>query len=384
MRLLCSTKTTFAFLLALMLAGGVNAQALRKREEEDAVVAVNDKINDVENDSPSLELTLGQVQIDYDVDPKDKGEDHHLLVQGYWDPEEKIAMCFGDCDSDFDCEDGLFCFHRDLDNMMEQEVPGCSEDDNYHLNTTNSVCVSELPPGYQDPTMITLKGTRRRRTTTNTRKLMGECGGDCDSNGDCNGNLVCYQRGRGDPVPGCPNKNLGTTRDYCVVPSKIGNSRNKLGLCEGDCDTNSDCESGLVCHQREAYEPIPNGCRGSLRWSTDLCVRPGSGRVPDTQSNKLGLCGGDCDSDNDCRSGLVCHQREANEPFPEGCEGDSSRWSTDYCVRPGSDRVADTGSNNDVAVSNPLGTVSSGPFRLRIYWEPGYDWQGSYTEKFCK
>ena len=31
----------------------------------------------------------------------------------------------------------------------------------------------------------------------------GMCEGDCDSDDDCEGNLVCKQRGPGDPVPGC-------------------------------------------------------------------------------------------------------------------------------------------------------------------------------------
>ena len=29
------------------------------------------------------------------------------------------------------------------------------------------------------------------------------CQGDCDSDRDCKGDLVCLQRGRDDPIPGC-------------------------------------------------------------------------------------------------------------------------------------------------------------------------------------
>jgi hypothetical protein len=32
---------------------------------------------------------------------------------------------------------------------------------------------------------------------------LGKCQGDCDVDEECEGALVCFQRGRGDPVPGC-------------------------------------------------------------------------------------------------------------------------------------------------------------------------------------
>ena len=38
-----------------------------------------------------------------------------------------------------------------------------------------------------------------------------------------------------------------------------------LGECEADCDTDADCEAGLVCYHRQAgfNEPIPVGCAAS-------------------------------------------------------------------------------------------------------------------------
>eukprot|EP00980_Cylindrotheca_fusiformis_P014675 scaffold3995_cov45-Cylindrotheca_fusiformis.AAC.1 len=42
----------------------------------------------------------------------------------------------------------------------------------------------------------------------------------------------------------------------------------------------------------------------------------------------------DCDNDHDCESGLVCFQRDENESVP-GCSGGSSDGSrTDYCIVP--------------------------------------------------
>ena len=44
----------------------------------------------------------------------------------------------------------------------------------------------------------------------------------------------------------------------------------------------------------------------------------------------LGLCQGDCDSDDDCQDGLICFFRDPDEPVP-GCLGDDSSRS-DYCI----------------------------------------------------
>eukprot|EP00980_Cylindrotheca_fusiformis_P016329 scaffold4852_cov76-Cylindrotheca_fusiformis.AAC.1 len=46
-----------------------------------------------------------------------------------------------------------------------------------------------------------------------------------------------------------------------------------LGLCQGDCDSNSDCDEGLVCFQRDGNEEVP-GCDGGLEDSsrTDYCI----------------------------------------------------------------------------------------------------------------
>jgi hypothetical protein len=46
----------------------------------------------------------------------------------------------------------------------------------------------------------------------------------------------------------------------------------------------------------------------------------------------LGMCEGDCDNDSECAGDLVCFQRRANQAVP-GCSGGTSDSSpTDYCV----------------------------------------------------
>jgi hypothetical protein len=123
-----------------------------------------------------------------------------------------------------------------------------------------------------------------------------------------------------------------------------------LGECEGDCDNDSDCESGLVCVQRSAGSALPSGCTGlSTSYTTDFCAKPSGSSGGSSSSGSssvqrvgndgspssafpLGKCQGDCDNDGDCSGDLVCFQRRAYQSVP-GCSGGTSdSTTTDYCV----------------------------------------------------
>ena len=55
------------------------------------------------------------------------------------------------------------------------------------------------------------------------------------------------------------------------------NGHNRCGLCEADCDGDSDCEPGLKCRQRHVFEAVP-GCVGEGgahdRYGKDVCYLP--------------------------------------------------------------------------------------------------------------
>ena len=71
--------------------------------------------------------------------------------------------------------------------------------------------------------------------------------GDCDNNSECQSGLTCVQ------VPGtdtcCPYP-IGHL-DYCRVcgPCAAG---------QGDCDNNGECQSGLVCAQVSGVDTCRN------------------------------------------------------------------------------------------------------------------------------
>jgi hypothetical protein len=47
-----------------------------------------------------------------------------------------------------------------------------------------------------------------------------------------------------------------------------------LGLCQGDCDSNNDCAPGLICRQRSGDETIGHDCTGKGIRGWDYCVKP--------------------------------------------------------------------------------------------------------------
>eukprot|EP00536_Pseudo-nitzschia_multiseries_P018012 jgi/Psemu1/53719/gm1.53719_g len=219
----------------------------------------------------------------------------------------------------------------------------------------------------------------------NPSQKLGMCEGDCDRDSDCKGDLMCHQRNTGDPVPygclGAPNKDF----DYCGPsswPTEVptgspsaspaespsaspsgyilkdfgANPNQKLGLCEGDCDRDSDCKGDLMCHQRNTGDPVPYGCLGAPNKDFDYCgpsswpteVPTGSPSASPAESpsaspsgyilkdfganpsQKLGMCEGDCDRDSDCKGDLMCHQRNTGDPVPYGCLGAPNK-DYDYC-----------------------------------------------------
>ena len=69
-----------------------------------------------------------------------------------------------------------------------------------------------------------------------------------------------------------------STEETSNVLEEVGNNGEPadvfpLGQCQGDCDNDEECQSGLVCMQRDGGEDVP-GCEGEDDTSTDYCYLP--------------------------------------------------------------------------------------------------------------
>lgn len=78
-----------------------------------------------------------------------------------------------------------------------------------------------------------------------------------------------------------------------------------LGLCDYDCDQDSDCGPGLLCAdshkaelQAKGYDQRKADCGNVGSWNDEVCF--------DADLLKLGECEVDCDVDSDCGYGLLC------------------------------------------------------------------------------
>lgn len=297
-----------------------------------------------------------------------------------------LGFCQGDCDTDDDCLDDLVCYQRDA----FEPVPGCSgrgeEGMDYCTVGFSDELVVSLAPVSTETLPPELQSNLPPLETIgdNLPLPLGMCQGDCDNDDDCLDELVCFQRDLLDPVPGCAGEGQ-ISYDYCTVApgatlapttpttppamrpttapgvpvaqlpplETVGDDLAlPLGICQGDCDSDEDCLDDLVCFQRNMLEPV-EGCSGVGRVSYDYCTNgpnstPSPTRPPTVQQNPvdesqlpplepvsddgnpIGLCQGDCDTDDDCLDEFVCFQRDFLEPVP-GCSGLGQR-SYDYCT----------------------------------------------------
>ena len=103
-------------------------------------------------------------------------------------------------------------------------------------------------------------------------------------------------------------------------------------------------KNGRSLHFRFGLEGTGNWNRGIdvPAWTGLPLVDKGNN--PNTSKNKLGKCEGDCDSDKDCKPGLKCFQRSSSKNVPPGCEpgGSGDDPTHDYCYDPSDPYKEDT------------------------------------------
>lgn len=128
---------------------------------------------------------------------------------------------------------------------------------------------------------------------------LGICQGDCDEDSECDSGLICYQRSRGEAVPGCSGGEADQSEtDFCIkVTTEEPEERQILGLCEGQCQDDTSCEPGLFCYQRDEMGEVP-GCTDIVEnASADRFCVSGVYEIGAGYDFPFSLCRGDCDDD---------------------------------------------------------------------------------------
>ena len=238
-----------------------------------------------------------------------------------------LGVCEGSCANDEDCQGSLECFFR----IGTEDVPGCLGGSLFD-NPGGGYCTT------RPPNSLWIKAAV-------DSSPLGVCEGGCNEDSDCDGsiNLICQVRTGDEEVPGCEGSGRSGV-NYCRFPSLeyLGSNpvtsdpSTRLGLCQGDCDNDSDCTDGLRCFQRSGTEDVV-GCAGAdFKSGYDFCAyRPTENTLFLVDNNlsetdpRLELCEGDCDSDDECAGELTCFQRSGTEEVP-GCLGLGAN-NKDYC-----------------------------------------------------
>lgn len=88
------------------------------------------------------------------------------------------------------------------------------------------------------------------------------------------------------PVPGCLDKGV-PGRDYCFDESETTLrlrsehcvQSNPCSACQGDCDSDMDCEGTLLCQERSLHSKVDiAGCEGTGIPGLDYCYISEPGR----------------------------------------------------------------------------------------------------------
>lgn len=157
--------------------------------------------------------------------------------------------------------------------------------------------------------------------------------------------------------------------------------------CSGDCDTDKDCAGDLVCHQRNPYEAVP-GCSGGEQGTgkTDYCVRPSGGAGGDKQLVMASSIISPTPSVSPSPTQLPTISSGPTQ-LPSISSAPSTSTAPTVSLaptfRPTPNPTPSPTPNPTPRPTPALAPINvSDPVRLRLYWEKGYRWQETSKETF--
>jgi hypothetical protein len=98
-------------------------------------------------------------------------------------------------------------------------------------------------------------------------------------------------------------------------------------------NNNSNNSNNNTNSNNNDFNKVNNNTTSKFNKQGKLIERVGNNNIP-TNTFPLDECQGDCDSNVDCNIGLICYQRSSNPTGVPGCSGgELDESGTDYCVR---------------------------------------------------
>merc|ERR1711920_879867 len=128
---------------------------------------------------------------------------------------KNLKACSGECDADSQRAKG-------------EKIPGCKGNGG---GKDWDYCYNPLHGGVK-----TLGGKNDGKA-----KNLQRCVGECDADSQCAYGLKCFQRSKGEPIPGCKGKGGGPSHDYCYDPKIEVKKPNPCAKNNGGCDKARKC-----------------------------------------------------------------------------------------------------------------------------------------------
>ena len=147
-----------------------------------------------------------------------------------------FGMCQGDCDNDSQCRGAMKCYHSSTHGVSLKFQTGCegktlSMHDYCYMPAAPTRFPTRKPTSppvgtaHVDSKSLKTHGYNAHLLGGVQKHGFGMCQGDCDSDAQCRGSMVCFHSHKaGNTVTGCEGKTLAV-HDYCYQPLKLSNPK---------------------------------------------------------------------------------------------------------------------------------------------------------------
>jgi len=150
----------------------------------------------------------------------------------------------------------------------------------------------------------------------------------------------------------------------------------KLGRCEGDCNTDSDCQPGLRCKERKVGEEVP-GCvaAGNVNPRADFCYDP----TPSSGGGGTGTEGGESSE------GSVGSSSGGGSSGSTSSQGNGPGFNPNNIHNPNPPRDRWVVNPKEWRPHNfPIRMTFGDKFKLHLYWDHGVWWQEeNFDRRWC-